>query len=857
VFWLPDAFRIPLCFLRSNYGRVALTIGALAAGVALVCAIQLVNESVLRAFEDVIDTMAGRAALQISAGNAGFFPEEVADTVTKVPGVELAAQTVGATAFVADTSGELLTIHGVDITNDAAVRVYQVRDAQGVRLKDPLVFLNQPDSVILTNEFARRRNLRVGDGIELEAPAGRQHFTIRGLLEPEGIARVHGGDLAIMDLYAAEAAFTHPGLINRIDVVVKRDADVGRVREQIAGLLPPGLTVEPPEQRKADLQKVMLSMQVVLFAVSLLALGAAFLIAFNRLATVFDERAWQHGVMRAVGARRTAVRWELLKEGLVLGTVGVALGLPLGIGLARVLLPFIATTTALNSKLLPPNAELLLGGRSVALAVTLGLVTSLLAAARPASRAASVPIAETLRGRGTGAGETSSRRAWVTRATILVGTLGAMIAQLVTAVPAWGLAATVGILVAVALLARPFLDFVSVPVTRLASRHAASGFFAAVALTRKRSRTALTVATLGVGFGTVIWIWVVAQSFERSVVGIVHGVLRGDLAVASANSSNGFVPDPISDSTLDELKEVPGIASVVGEQVTDWHYANGPIAINAFDSEYVTSGRFGDWPFVGRSLPDLSTGFAAGRIAIISTSFALHLGASVGDTIVLDTPSGPLDLLVGGIVSTLLSPRGTVMIAREVYKERWNDPHIIHALVRISGTDVASVRSGIAAALGKKHNLTILTLSELGDWFAAQVRQAFAGLYLLAGLILFVVLFGAADTLAAGVLEQQRELAVVRATGVRAQYLQRIVLIESLLLAGLGLTMAMVVGLTLGIFWVETMLPSLLGWVLELHIPYVHLVVIAAMSLLVSAWAAIVPGRWARRVAPAAALRYE
>jgi ABC-type antimicrobial peptide transport system permease subunit len=167
------------------------------------------------------------------------------------------------------------------------------------------------------------------------------------------------------------------------------------------------------------------------------------------------------------------------------------------------------------------------------------------------------------------------------------------------------------------------------------------------------------------------------------------------------------------------------------------------------------------------------------------------------------------------------------------------------------------VRSGIAAALGKKHNLTILTLSELGDWFAAQVRQAFAGLYLLAGLILFVVLFGAADTLAAGVLEQQRELAVVRATGVRAQYLQRIVLIESLLLAGLGLTMAMVVGLTLGIFWVETMLPSLLGWVLELHIPYVHLVVIAAMSLLVSAWAAIVPGRWARRVAPAAALRYE
>ncbi len=852
-----DSFRIPLCFLRSNYGRVALTIGALAAGVALVCAIQLVNQSVLSAFEDVIDTMAGRAALQISAGNAGFFPEEVADVVSKVPGVELAAQTVGATAFVADESGELLTIHGVDIANDAAVRVYQVRDAQGVRLKDPLAFLNQPDSVILTNEFARRRGLRVGDGIELEAPAGRQRFTVRGLLEPEGIARVHGGDLAIMDLYAAEVAFTHPGLINRVDVVVKRDADVTQVKDAIAAVLPPGLTVEPPEQRKADLQKVMQSMQVVLLAVSLLALGAAFLIAFNRLATVFDERAWQHGVMRAVGARQAAVRWELLKEGLVLGTVGVALGLPLGIGLARVLLPFIATTTALNSKLLPPNAELVLGGRSLLLAIALGLLTSLLAAARPASRAACVQIAETLRGRGIGTGETSARRAWVARSVVLVGTAVAMVAQLVTAEPGWGLAATVGILVAVALLARPFLDLVSSPVTRLASRYAASGFFAAVALTRKRSRTALTIATLGVGFGTVIWIWVVAQSFEGSVVGIVHGVLRGDLAVASANSSNGFVPDPIADSIVEDLKRTPGVVSVVGEQVTDWHYANGPIAINAFDSEYVTGGKFGDWSFVGRSLPDFASRFAVGQAAIISTSFALHLGTRVGDVIVLDSPSGPLELRVGGIVSTLLSPRGTVIIAREVYKQRWNDPHIIHALVRTSGTDVASVRAAIAAALGKKHHLTILTLAELGAWFAAQVRQAFAGLYLLAGLILFVVLFGAADTLAAGVLEQQRELAVVRATGVRAQYLQRIVLIESLLLAALGLTMAMVVGLTLGVFWVDTMLPSLLGWVLQLHVPYVHLVIIASMSLLVSALAAIVPGRWARRVAPATALRYE
>lgn len=145
---------MPLCFLRSSYGRLVLTVSALAAGVALVCAIDLVNGSVIRAFEEIIDTMAGRAALQVTAGTGGLFLEEVADTVNAVPGVELAVAAVGATAFVADGSGELLAVHGVDITNDAAVRVYQARDANRAGIKDPLSFLNQPDSVILTEEFA-------------------------------------------------------------------------------------------------------------------------------------------------------------------------------------------------------------------------------------------------------------------------------------------------------------------------------------------------------------------------------------------------------------------------------------------------------------------------------------------------------------------------------------------------------------------------------------------------------------------------------------------------------------------------------------------------------------------------------
>jgi ABC-type antimicrobial peptide transport system permease subunit len=194
---IADYFRMPWRFLRGSYTRLAFTVIALACGVALVCAIDLVNRAVLRAFVEVIDTMAGRAALQVSAGEGGLFPEEVAATVAAVPGVELAVPVVSATAFTADESGELLTVHGVEITNEAAVRVYEARDAGGLELEEPLTFLNQPDSVVLTSAFAKRKGLVAGSQIVLETPTGRQPFTVRGLLEPQGVARVYGGNLAV------------------------------------------------------------------------------------------------------------------------------------------------------------------------------------------------------------------------------------------------------------------------------------------------------------------------------------------------------------------------------------------------------------------------------------------------------------------------------------------------------------------------------------------------------------------------------------------------------------------------------------------------------------------------------------
>src|SRR3989442_12234192 len=121
------SLRLPFRLLRGHTGRLVLTLIALAWGVALVCAIDVVNRAVLSAFVEVIDTMAGRAALEIAAGEGALFPGDVATRAAGGPGAELAVPVVTAAAFATHGSGELMSVHGTDVTKDCGIRVLHVR----------------------------------------------------------------------------------------------------------------------------------------------------------------------------------------------------------------------------------------------------------------------------------------------------------------------------------------------------------------------------------------------------------------------------------------------------------------------------------------------------------------------------------------------------------------------------------------------------------------------------------------------------------------------------------------------------------------------------------------------------------
>ena len=851
-----DGFRMPRRFLRGNYARLTLTVVALGCGVAQVTAVDLTGRETLRAFVEIIDTVAGRAALQVHAGEGALFADDAAAAVVGVPGVERVVPVVSATAFMADGSGELLTVHGMDIADKQATAVYELRDEDG-GLDDPKLFVR--DAIVIPRAFADRRGLKLGDSVRIDTPRGQQQVTVRGLLDPRGLARIYAGNLLVMDLGNAQDMFGRPGFVNRVDVVVDRDGDVQAVARAIAGVLPPGLSVAAPSQRKADLQTVMRAFQLLLWALGLLGLVGSFLIAFNSLATLFEGRAWQLGVLRAVGVRPRVVWGELVKESALLGVAGVVVGIPLGIALARVLLPMITTAAALNSKVATPASHLMVQPLSLLVAAALGLSAAVLAAALPAWRATRLGMVQTMRARGMEQRGMGRAASWVLRGLLVAAAGAAVFAQAATGDATWGLAATGLIALCTAVVARPLLDLLRRPLlTGFRLLAGPSGELAIKNITQNRRRSALTVAMLAVGLACVFWLWMVAHSFQTSVIDAVSGAMRADLVVSSTHIEAGFLEAPVADDLVAELKQIDGTSAVVGERGAEWQFGGGLITIDAYDPEYFTSAEFGQWPLRGRGEPGLWQAVARGEAAVVSSNFARNLHVSVGDTLTLDSPGGPVALRIAGVVTHFASPRGTIEMSRDVYKRYWHDNKITRAFVRTVPTaDISAVRAAIARRVGRTYNLRILSAAEIVEYFASQVRRAFAGVYILAVMVLAVVLVGMADTLAAGVIERTREIGAIRVVGVRRRYVRRMVLMEGAVLGCIGLGVAVASGLALGRLWVDATFPALLGWVLEPYIPYGRAAVVTLLTLVVCVLAAIGPARRAAALEPAVALRYE
>jgi putative ABC transport system permease protein len=197
-------------------------------------------------------------------------------------------------------------------------------------------------------------------------------------------------------------------------------------------------------------------------------------------------------------------------------------------------------------------------------------------------------------------------------------------------------------------------------------------------------------------------------------------------------------------------------------------------------------------------------------------------------------------------------------LERELYQRAWSDEFITYVHIVLSeGADLHGVVDGIQRSAGERYGLRLYTRATILDYFAGQVRQAFALAYLMEGMTFLLLVVAIGDTLAAWVTERTRRFGIMRALGFTRRDVFELVMLEGATIGTLGLGMAAAVGAALGFFWVTIQFPALLGWRIDVHVPYAFAAAAAIVTLLLCLTGSLLPSRRAAKLVVAEALRSE
>jgi putative ABC transport system permease protein len=844
--------KVSLPHLRASWGRTALVIGGTSTGVALIVAINVINVSIMANFRSSIKLVSGPAALEIALGTGEIgFPESSVDPVRDDADVAHAVPIVRGTVALADAPDVTLHLFGADLLAGSVLNQYEITLLTPRQLVVEAI-ATDPGALLIAQEFADERHLHLGDTVRITSPTGLKTLTVRGLLAPQGFGRAFGGRLVIMDLPAAQALLGKASRLDQLDVILTPDADIEAVRQRLASTLPSTLRVDRPLHRGLLYGRIISSFQALLSGLSLLCLVAGTYIIYNTTSTGALHRAFIIARLRVIGVSKHRMFGLLMSEALILGCIGTAVGISMGVGLARVLTGLVEETMGVVFQMRFALEELTFSLRDQAFIALLGVAATVFASHFAARRVSNLPPLDILRAdlRSLTVHGASARLAvwW----SILVA-LAALALWLEVRFRSshWGnLASTLwfgsSIVIAIPLVT------LSVPLLRRALPYAfgAEGTMAAESLGQSPTRCGVTVAAIALVLTVGILISGMARSHRESVRDqVLGGPLACDLAVSAVTTEGGWLETPMPGALRGEVARLPGVRRVESWRVLPGHlYEGSRIALVGISDGLIDPSRFpAGWYRAGD--PAAAARSLQGRTGVVvSEAFADRFGRELGDIVELDTPTGVLELTVVGVMRDYVSDRGAIWLSANLLTTRWMDDTISWMMVfAMSPKELPVLRDRIARQLGNRYQLKVLSLADLDAYLADKIDRAYAFTLAIQLLAAVVTVAGIFDLLLAAIWERRRELALWQVIGATTHAVRRSVVIESVVIGLLGSILGVAVGLVTTIIWVQAHYRHLLGYYLELHFPFASTVWYVLLILVMTVAAGYAAARYATR----------
>jgi putative ABC transport system permease protein len=847
--------------LRTRRLRVLLTAAGIVLGVGMICGVLLLAATIQRTFTDLYDSVYGEADLVLSgAQSTGTLSPGSLERVRGTEGVEKATGTVF--AVLSQVSEENRTT-GAGVLNTTGIDPEEgdVTDSSLTSGRE----LEGGREIEIEQTWADANGVEVGDELRLAAPSGVIRLEVVGLFRFSSGLDFGGEGFAQMPLDEARKAFDRPRGFDEIEVVVEGD-DEGILRatqESLRRELGPGVDVKTPEAKSEEIQEQVQALNVVLYFFAGMALFVGGFLIFNSFNMTVLQRMREIGMQRTLGATRPMIVRSVLLEAALMGIVGAPLGLALGFVLALALI-------ALMREVGFPVGDLRVTWIAFSAAVATGVLTAVLGALNPARRAGRIaPIRAVLGSEGV---RTRPRpvRALAGALLIVPGLAGAFLLgaadETTTAVIAAGIAGTIAIFFGIALIA-PFLispmsRVLSWPVRRLAP---VEGRLASDSARSNPARTAATATALMIGLALVVGINSLGSSFLGSIEREFDESFARDLTVQPQGLSPGQGPQQtIAAGVEKRIEQIPEAAVVTPERfvaVPDLPRVEGSKdgpqgLLFGFDPEEYPAVDATDFESGGQSRAEVYEAFGRGEVAV-GRGYADEDDIAVGDTMILEGPSGTRRARVAAIVDTVISGGQTVSMSLDTMQRVYGVNADSQLALKATSDDARPVLDEKVQDLVERDypNLAVLSNDELKSEISDQLNQAFGIFNALVGVAIFVSLFGVINTLSMSVIERTREIGVLRALGSTRWQIRRTIADEALVIALIGAAMGIAIGAGLGWALLKGLSFGIPG--VAYTPPLSTMVGVAIAAVILGLVAAILPARRAARLDVVEALSYE
>ena len=386
--------------------RALSTAAAVFFGVAMIAGTLMLTASVNNSFDDIfaevnegIDvTVRPKVAVEGEFGTsfARALPETLVEDVRAVEGVDLAVGAIGDdTITIVDEDGDRIGPPQGGPPHIAISRLPEDAPFQSFTIVDG-AHPAADGEVAIDSITAESEGYEVGDTIRVTGAAGERDYTVAGIGEFGSGTPLGGASLVEFTLAEAQRLTGKRGRVDEIDATAAEGTTAAELATAISAALPADEVEvrtgeQTAEEDAGDIQEGFgfLSTALLVFAGIAVFVGA-FLI-FNTFSITVAQRMREFAMLRTLGASSRQVMAAVLTEAALVGLLASLLGIAGGFGFVELIKGLFK---AMGFEL--PTSGLALEASTVAIAIAVGVLTTMVAALNPALRATRVAPLEAL-----------------------------------------------------------------------------------------------------------------------------------------------------------------------------------------------------------------------------------------------------------------------------------------------------------------------------------------------------------------------------------------------------------------------------------------------------------------------------